>query len=82
MALDKESLKTSLVNLFTSQYAGTLSASQEAEVDNLSQGIADAIDVFVKTGTVTIASGIPVATGGTATSQTGSTTSTGTGSIS
>lgn len=58
-----------------------------AEEDDTRKLIAEAIaneviDHIVANGVVTVNSGIPVATTGTAAAQTGSTTSTGTGSIS
>lgn len=58
-----------------------------AEDDDTRKLIAEAIaneviDHITANGVVTVASGIPVATTGTAAAQTGSTTSTGTGSIS
>lgn len=43
--------------------------------------MATAIDLFVKSGTVQVQAGIPVATAGTAAAQTGSTTGPGTGKI-
>ena len=43
--------------------------------------MANAIDAFVKTGTVAVASGITVSTTGTAAAQTGATTAVGTGTI-
>lgn len=59
----------------------------DAESDDTRKKIADAIATEVvnhikNNGVVTVASGIPVATAGTAASQTGATTSTGTGTIS
>ena len=48
----------------------------------LSTLIADEMDRWIKTGTVTVSAGIPVATAGTAASQTGATTGTGPGTIS
>lgn len=43
--------------------------------------LADLIEAFIKSATVTVAAGIPVSTTGTAAAQTGSTTATGTGTI-
>ena len=82
MALDKTGLKTSLKALYTFQYEGTLTEEQDTQLDSLVDDLANAIDVYVKTGTVTVASGITVSTTGTAAAQTGATTSTGTGTIS
>jgi hypothetical protein len=82
MALDKNGLITALIQVFTNQYEGDLSTEQQQGVQDLSNEIADAVDIYVKTGTVTVAAGIPVATTGTAAAQTGTTTATGTGTIS
>lgn len=52
-------------------------ARKETEIDDskFANGLADAIDAFVKTGEVQ--AGIPVSTAGSATAQTGATTGTG-----
>lgn len=50
--------------------------------DNIISKMADAIEKYVKSGTVTVAAGIPVSTAGSAAAQTGATTATGTGTIS
>lgn len=50
--------------------------------ENISNAIADGVDAWIKTATVTVAQGIPVATAGSPTSQTGATTAPGTGTIS
>ena len=47
----------------------------------LSTAIADEIDAWIKTGMVTVQPGIPVATAGSPTAQTGTTTGPGTGTI-
>ena len=49
---------------------------------DLAKAIADGVDTWIKTGTVTVQPGIPVATAGSPTAQTGSTTGPGTGTIS
>lgn len=77
MALQKEVLKQGIQQLMTDMRERTEVADGEF-ADRLST----LIDTYVKTGTVTVAQGIPVATTGSATSQTGVTTSTGTGTIS
>lgn len=70
MALDKISLAESILQLMTQM-------RKETEIDDskFANSLADAIDVFVKTGDVQI--GIPVATSGSATNQTGATTGIG-----
>ena len=47
----------------------------------LSTAIADEMDAWIKTGMVTVQPGIPVATAGSPTAQTGATTGPGTGTI-
>ena len=47
----------------------------------LSTAIADEMDAWIKTGMVTVQPGIPVATAGSPTAQTGTTTGPGTGTI-
>ena len=47
----------------------------------LSTAIADEMDAWIKTGIVTVQPGIPVATAGSPTAQTGTTTGPGTGTI-
>ena len=49
---------------------------------DLASAIANGVDAWIKTGTVTVQSGIPVSTAGGPTAQTGSTTGPGTGTIS
>lgn len=49
---------------------------------NIANAIADGVDAWIKTATVTVQSGIPVSTSGSAIAQTGATTGQGTGTIS
>jgi hypothetical protein len=58
-----------------------MKTKESASFDEFAQRLADAIDVYVKTGTVTVAPGIPVSTAGSPTAQTGATTAPGTGTI-
>lgn len=48
---------------------------------DLSSAIADEIDAWIKTATITVNAGIPVATAGSPTAQTGATTGLGTATI-
>lgn len=48
---------------------------------DLSSAIADEIDTWIKTATITVKPGIPVSTAGSPTAQTGATTGTGTATI-
>lgn len=70
MPLNKAALAQSILQLMTE-------ARKETEIDDskFANGLADAIDAFVKTGEVQ--PGITVSTTGTAAAQTGTTTSTG-----
>jgi hypothetical protein len=70
MPLNKTALAQSILKLMTD-------ARKETEIDDskFANGLADAIDAFVKTGEVQ--AGIPVSTAGSATAQTGATTGTG-----
>nr|DAP15245.1 MAG TPA: hypothetical protein [Caudoviricetes sp.] len=49
---------------------------------NIANAIADGVDAWIKTATVTVQPGIPVSTSGSPTAQTGATTGQGTGTIS
>lgn len=79
MALVKETLTTGLVLLFTNQYKGDLTPEQQQEIQDLSDGLADLIDTYIKTGTVTVAAGIGVQV--TPATGTGATITTGAGTI-
>lgn len=70
MPLNKTALAQSILKLMTD-------ARKETEIDDskFANGLADAIDAFVKTGEVQ--AGIPVSTAGSATAQTGTTTGPG-----
>lgn len=70
MPLNKTALAQSILKLMTD-------ARKETEIDDskFADGLADAIDAFVKTGEVQ--PGITVSTTGTAVAQTGATTGTG-----
>jgi hypothetical protein len=70
MPLQKEALAQSILSLMTQM-------RKETEIDDskFANGLADAIDTFVKTGEVQ--PGITVSTTGTAAAQTGATTGTG-----
>lgn len=70
MPLNKTALAQSILKLMTD-------ARKETEINDskFANGLADAIDAFVKTGEVQ--AGIPVSTAGSATAQTGATTGPG-----
>lgn len=69
MALNKAALKTAIVSLLTDMLT-----KEENSIDEFATRLSNAVDTFVKSGTVSVT----VTTSGTATSHTG----TGTGSIS
>lgn len=76
MPLNKAALKSGIKNLIQNI------AENEGSYDDFANGLGDLIDTYVKTGLVTVALGIPVATTGSAAAQTGATTAAGTGTIS
>jgi len=83
MALDKAALAVGLKAVFdgVSPEASGITDPEQLR-QKVASEMADAIDAFVKSATVTVASGIPVSTTGTASAQTGQTTNTGSGTIS
>ena len=76
MALNKEQLKQGIIRLQQDMLTKT-----DASMEEYAERLASLINDFVKSGEVTIASGISVTTAGTAASQTGATTSVGKGTI-
>ena len=79
MALNKTALKNAIKTAFENEKNSTDDPSDS--INRIADAIANGVDAFVKSGTVTVAVGIPVSTAGTAAAQTGATTSTGTGTI-
>lgn len=73
--LNKGTLKDSIKSAMLNAAKQTDPKKQADSVDVLAQGIADAVEAFVKSGEV--APGITVATTGTASAQQGQTTGTG-----
>lgn len=78
--LDKATLRSEIKQVFKDEQAEEQDAN--ASLDRIAAKLANAIEKFVKSGTVTVQAGINVSTTGTAAAQTGSTTGTGTGTIS
>ena len=76
MALNKEQLKQGIIRLQQDMLTKT-----DASMEEYAERLASLIDAFVKSGEVTVAPGIQVSTAGTATTQTGATTSEGKGVI-
>lgn len=70
MALDKAGLKSAIKTM--------IEGGSESNPDAVADELATAIDAFVRTGTVTVAAGIPVTTA----VSSGSTSGPGTGTIS
>jgi hypothetical protein len=82
MALVKNTLINAIKNVFEPQLGADITKEQKETIATIANKLATAIDDYIKSGTVTVASGIPVSTAGSATAQTGATTAPGTGSIS
>ena len=76
MALNKEQLKQGIIRLQQDMLTKT-----DASMEEYAERLASLIDAFVKSGEITVAPGIQVSTAGTATTQTGATTSEGKGVI-
>ena len=76
MALNKQALKQGIIALQQDMLTKT-----EANPEEYAERLASLIDAFVRSGEVTVAPGIQVGTAGTATAQTGATTSAGKGTI-
>ena len=76
MALNKQALKQGIIALLQDMLTKT-----DNSIEEYAERLASLIDDFVKSGEVTVAPGISVTTAGTATSQTGKTTSEGKGKI-
>jgi len=77
MALNKEQLKQGIIRLQQDMITKT-----DASMEEYAERLASLIHDFVRSGEVTIGAGIPVSTAGTATAQSGATTSAGKGTIS
>ena len=77
MALNKQALKQGIITLQQDMLTKT-----EASPEEYAERLASLIYDFVRSGKVTVAAGISVSTVGTATAQTGATTSAGKGTIS
>lgn len=76
MPLNKATLKSGI------QALAQNIAENEGGYSDFADGLANLIDTFVKSGTVTVPAGVAVSTTGTAAAQTGATTAPGTGTIS
>jgi len=77
MALNKQALKQGIIALQQDMQRKT-----DTSMEEYAERLASLIDAFVKSGEVTVGAGIPASTAGTATAQTGATTSAGKGTIS
>lgn len=88
MPIATEALRTSLTQRIKDaldQPIDETSNSDEVKqrfAQNIANAIADGVDAWIKTATVTVQAGIPVSTSGSPTAQTGVTTGQGTGTIS
>jgi|GEM_PF-1708157 hypothetical protein len=77
MALVKATLKSGIQALLTE-----MRTKEEISDDYFADQLATLIDTYIKSATVTVIAGIPVATAGSPTAQTGATTAPGTGTLS
>lgn len=77
MSLVKQQLKTAIQTLLTD-----MRSREDVSDDDFSDQLATAIDSYIKSATITVAPGIPVATAGSAAAQTGTTTAPAIGTIS
>lgn len=80
----EETLKAKILETLNKPIDEKMSDSEVKQrlASDLASAIADGVDAWIKTGTVTVQPGIPVATAGTPAAQTGATTGPGTGTIS
>lgn len=76
MALNKQAPQQGIIALQQDMQRKT-----EPSIEEYAERLASLINDFVKSGEVTVAAGIPVSTAGTATAQSGATTSEGKGKI-
>jgi hypothetical protein len=76
MALNKQALQQGIIALQQDMQRKT-----EPSIEEYAERLTSLINDFVKSGEVTVAAGIPVSTAGTATAQSGATTSEGKGKI-
>lgn len=77
MPLLKSTLKSGIKDLMTE-----MRTKEENEDEYFADQLATLIDTYIKSATVTVAPGIPVATAGSAVAQSGATTAPGTGTLS
>lgn len=88
MPIATEALRTTLtqkIKQALDQNITETSNSDEVKqrfAENIANAIADGVDAWIKTATVTVQPGIPVSTAGSPTAQTGATTGNGIGTIS
>jgi hypothetical protein len=81
MALVPTVLKTAIKNALLANCPNP-NTEQSSQINTLATSLATAIDAYIKSATVTVPSGVLVATTGTAVAQTGATTAPGIGTIS
>lgn len=80
----EETLKAKILETLNKPIKETMSDAEVKKrfAGDIAKAIADGVDAWIKTGTVTVSPGIPVSTTGTPVAQIGSTTGPGTGTIS
>tara|TARA_R110000796_G_scaffold96178_2_gene201789 strand:+ start:10872 stop:11114 length:243 start_codon:yes stop_codon:yes gene_type:complete len=72
MALVKATLKAAIKAAFEAEKESTDPAA--TSIDRIATAISDAVDVHIRSATLTVPAGIPVATAGSPTAQVGATT--------
>jgi len=88
MPLNTEVLRNTLREKIKSALDAPITEKSDSDTvkrnlaNSIADAIADGVDVWIKTATVTIPPGVAVSTSGSATSQVGATTAPGIGSIS
>lgn len=80
MALDKTTLKASIKAALEDELGGSVSSGQAGALERIATKVSNAIDVYVKSATLTVPAGIP-ATYSTGFNASGATTAPGTGQI-
>jgi hypothetical protein len=81
MALARAVYKSGIKTLLQQMFNNTSVTNAEAQ-ENFAEGLTALTEAFIKSGTVTVASGIALSSTGNATQHYGSTVATGTGTIS
>ena len=84
MSLIPQTLKADIKAAYeeVKKYDGSEGKTGDDAIEYLATKITEAVDKYLKSATVTVPAGVPVATAGSAAAQTGTTTAPGIGTIS